>query len=54
MEQIQKQIESMSVLELKALAYDTLSQIQYHQQILQLINQQLAKTVKQPQPNPNE
>lgn len=43
---MEKKLEELSDIELKALAYDTLAQIQIHQQNLQAINNELAKRIK--------
>lgn len=52
---METQISNLTVVELKALAYDQLAQIELCQQNLRLINQELAKKFQpQPQPDPTK
>ena len=51
---MEKNLQTLSDIELKALAYDHLAQLQQLQNNLNLINQELAKRASAPQPPPNQ
>jgi uncharacterized membrane protein YccC len=53
---MEKQLSEINLVELKALAYDHLSQIEFLQNNLRAINQELARRAQQPpnQLNPIE
>jgi len=54
METKQVNIETMSIQELKALAYDIISAIQNDQNVLNQVNQQIAKLQKEQEPQKTE
>ena len=47
---MEKNLQTMSDIELKALAYDHLAQLQQTQNNLNMINQELARRAQQPPP----
>jgi hypothetical protein len=52
---MERQISELSVVELKALAYDQMAQLQQCQNNINVINQELAKRLSpQPQQSPPE